>query len=179
LPAGLVLRLALDTPLDSQKIAVGDPVTATLKAEVRHKGKVLVPEGVRVNGRVRRMERYNDPEAHCILGVEFSALELPGSRARFFAELQDVAKAPGLERMLVFTRDRRGPYSDGRIGSWLQSTEAWRVFTPDLPGVGTFFVRGERFELPAGFETVWRTAAIQARQAPKPVRDIPQPPPVR
>jgi hypothetical protein len=122
------------------------------------------------------MERYDDPEPYCVLGVEFSAVELRGSRARFFAELQDVAKAQGLERMLFFTRDHSARSSDGRIGSWPHSTEMWRIFTPDLPGVGTFFVRGERFELPAGLEMVWRTAAIEARQPPKPVRDIPRAP---
>jgi hypothetical protein len=176
LPSRLVLRLALDGPLDSEKIAIGDPVRARLKGELRQKGKTVAPDGARVSGRVRRLERYDEPEPYCIVGLEFSAVELPDRRARFFAELREVAKAPGVEGLLIFTRDRSGPYSAGGIGSWLQDTKTWRIFTPDLPGVGTFFVRGGRFELPAGFETVWRTAALKAREAP--VRDIPQPAPV-
>jgi hypothetical protein len=32
-----------------------------------------------------------------------------------------------------------------------------RVWTQEVPGVGTFFVRGAHFSLPPGFKAVWKT----------------------
>jgi hypothetical protein len=36
-------------------------------------------------------------------------------------------------------------------------TDRVRIFTQEVPGVGTFFVRGSHFSLPPGFQTVWKT----------------------
>lgn len=36
----------------------------------------------------------------------------------------------------------------------------WADRLPDLPGVGSFFIRGGRFSLPAGFRMVWKTRAL-------------------
>jgi hypothetical protein len=38
--------------------------------------------------------------------------------------------------------------------------------TQELPGVGTFFVRGSSFSLPPGFKTMWKTELYPLPAAP-------------
>jgi uncharacterized cupin superfamily protein len=44
-----------------------------------------------------------------------------------------------------------------RMSGQVRVTEGEKLTLPDLPGVGSFFIRGDRLLLPAGFQMVWRT----------------------
>jgi hypothetical protein len=39
----------------------------------------------------------------------------------------------------------------------LVDTHNQRIWTHEVPGVGTFFIRGSSVSLPSGFKTVWKT----------------------
>ena len=85
-----------------------------------------------VSGRLRRLEKYTDESPYFVVGLEFSEVDFPGNRARFFAELQQVTPAAGLERIA-------------------------KMPSSHLPGVGTVSVRGGGLRLAAGLRMVWKT----------------------
>lgn len=154
LPPGLIVPVVLDAPLDSDKIFVGQLVRGHVRDEVLVNARPVVPAGAAVKGRVRRLEKYNDPSPYFVVGLEFTEVEFPGGRARLFAELQQIQNVSGLERHLQYSKVRSTDTIDrGRTTS--ESTET--IWTRDLPGVGTFFMKGARFELPKGMWMLWKT----------------------
>ena len=129
------------------------------------KGKVLVPEGALVKGRIRRLERYSDAGDYFIVALEFTRVETPGGTLRFYADLQDVDRRGGAEMVLVnTTRVERG--ESGSAAVTLDNAYSQRIWTQELPGVGTFFVRGSSFSLPPGFKTTWKTELYPLPAAP-------------
>jgi hypothetical protein len=125
------------------------------------KGKVLVPEGALVEGRIRRLERYSDAGDYFIVALEFTGLETPGGNLRFYADLQDVDRREGAE--MVLDNTTRAEPGEFRSAGPRFNAVTWdnayrqRIWTHEVPGVGTFFVRGPNFSLPPGFKTVWKT----------------------
>src|SRR5579872_741907 len=90
LVAGMHLKLAFVSPLDLQSAHVGDPLAALVTADVDRKGKVLIPSGARILGRLRRIEKRAGEPRRILLTLEFSQIESTGFRARFFADLHSV-----------------------------------------------------------------------------------------
>ncbi|MGD0868981.1 MAG: hypothetical protein ABSB88_05475 [Bryobacteraceae bacterium] len=117
------------------------------------KGKVLVPEGALVKGRIRRLERYSDAGDYFILALEFTRIETPSASLRFYSELQDVDRPEGVDMILVSTSAERFQWGMNKSSK----IDHVRVWTQEVPGVGTFFVRGAHFSLPPGFKAVWKT----------------------
>ena len=158
LPPGLRITIALSAPLDDHA-PVGSLIDAKVAASVMQKGKVLIPEGALVKGRIRRLERYSDAGDYFIVALEFMQIETPSASLRFYSELQDVDRPEGVETMLITTRVERGefPWSQNHTDMKWSKTDRARIFTQEVPGVGTFFVRGSHFSLPPGFKTVWKT----------------------
>jgi len=150
LPAGLVVTLALVTPIGGKDL-VGSPISARVLAPVRHKGRVTIAEGAIVHGRIRRLEHYEDQGGYFVVGLEFTDVE-PGGFT-FYADLQEVETSAGAERELRKSTTERTVVRNG----WQEKTTTNHIWIYDLPGVGTFFVRGNRLNLPAGLKTVWKT----------------------
>jgi hypothetical protein len=138
LPAGLAVTIRL-TAAVTDAMAVGEMVEGVVAGKVSYRGGVLIEDGAKVRGRVRRMDRPRDGEDYFVLGLEFTEIEGVGLRYRLWADLQDLDRATGVEMRL----------RNGGETIWL----------PDLPGVGCFFVRGRRVDLPKGFRMTWRTRA--------------------
>jgi hypothetical protein len=160
LPRELSIAVALRTPLDD-RASVGALIQGKVIGSVTQKGKVLVPDGALVEGRIRRLERYSDAGDYFIVALEFTRLETPGGNLRFYADLQDVDRREGAEMVLRNTTlvESGGFQSTSqRLNSvtW-DKTSSQRIWTHEVPGVGTFFVRGASFSLPPGFKTVWKT----------------------
>ena len=151
LPAGVLLSTRLEVPVDSADAAVGDAVRAIVDADVRQNGELLVPKGAVVTGRLRRMERKIVPVPHFILGVEFTDIEFSQRRARITLELQELGRIFGLEQVLTLT------HAQGR-GS--RGTVIETIHADPQPGVGTFFMKGDRFRLPRGLRMVWKTVPL-------------------
>lgn len=152
LPAGLIVPVTLTTPLTGDS-AVGTLLEGRIAGNVALKGRVIVPAGSAIHGRLRRLERYADNGGYFIAGLEFTEVDVGGSPLRFYADLQSASGAAGLE-WLVSTGGTRMT----NLG-WESITE--NVRTTDLPGVGSFFIRGSKFSLPAGFKMQWKTRALQ------------------
>ena len=107
-------------------------ISAKVHSDVKHKGVVIVPKGALVSGRLRRLEKYTDESPYFVVGLEFSEVDFPGNRVRFFAELQQIAPPAGRERIA-------------------------KMPSSHLPGVGTVSVRGGALRLAAGLHMVWKT----------------------
>lgn len=148
IPALLAVTVRLTTPV-SDRDAVGSLIEGKIAGNVMHKGKLLIPDGAVVKGRIRRLDRYQRGGAF-IVGLEFTEVENPGSGPwQFYADLLSMDKDPSIhatlsERVMV-------PRWNGF------STRDTTVIARELPGVATFFATGESFTVPAGFGMTWRT----------------------
>ena len=118
---------------------MGEQIEGRVLGNVVSKGAVVVRDGAIVRGRLRGLHRSGDAPGYWVVSLELTDVD---SR-RFFAELLEVQNVGGAMRTV------------GGLGSPMT------VKIEDLPGIGSFFVKGEKFELPAGFRTVWRTRALQ------------------
>jgi hypothetical protein len=150
-PAGLLLTLELAAEIDSQSASVGDPITARLESDVNRKADIVIPKGAVVRGRIRRLERSVEGAPHFVVGLEFSDLEFADKRARFLGRLESAQEIAGLKWSLA---------KSTRIANTGQTEN---LYPREIPGVGTFFMTGDRFRLPAGMRMVWRTIAITYR----------------
>jgi hypothetical protein len=149
LPPGIVFHTRLETPIDSQTSAVGDPLRATVARDIKSRDQILVPAGAVLAGRIRRLERYPSPTPYFAVALEFYAVESDGRRARLFAELDDIDPLHGLFwRSTHFSESRRRSIAERAI----------LAHSPKWSGVGTFFYWGSRLRLPAGLRLSWRTA---------------------
>ena len=138
LPPGLTIAIDLMTELSASD-PIGKLIEGRVAMNIIVKKEVVVPAGATVHGRLRRLERRGD---YFVLGLEFTQLDLPGGPVRFYALLYDIAEKGPIQ----FTRPNAKP--------------PFRVNEADLPyvaGVASFFVKGERLELPKNLRTVWTT----------------------
>ncbi len=141
--AGLTVPLALWTPLtDAQP--VGSLIEARVSADVKAKGRLVLPSGTIVHGRLRRLERQ---DGHFIVGLEFTEIETAAGPVRFYANLQDIDK----RAKFVLRNLTRGPRGQ------LQKEDIYP--SRYLPGVAIFFVEGRQLDLPKGFTSVWKTTS--------------------
>jgi hypothetical protein len=143
----LLINVQLTTSI-SDKDTVGTLIEGKVSDDVLRKGKILIPNGSVVRGRIRRLERYQRGGAF-IVGLEFTEVEVRGALLPFYADLLRIDKNPRIQPTLserVLVRDRAG----------VQTREE-TITLPELPGVASFFVSGMTFTVPSGFRMVWRT----------------------
>src|SRR5262249_60446520 len=136
-------------------MTVGWLLDGVVAANVPAKGRVLMAAGSPVRGRVRRLERYTDPPPHFVVALEFTEVELLGIRHRFYADLIGFDSGQGVEETLSTPPKSESinlPYG----GRQVKSTTETLSFS-NLPGVATFFFRGDKLDLHPGFRTVWKT----------------------
>src|SRR5258708_4596147 len=93
LPPGLILVTHLATEIRSELSRVGDRITATVVREARWKGRLIVPEGATLAGRIRAIEWSGVPTGAFTLALEFSEVQIGSRKARFFGRLTEV-KSP-------------------------------------------------------------------------------------
>ena len=141
----------------TEKTAVGALIEGVVEGNVLRKRSVLIPDGSPVRGRVRRLEWNEDHGGYFIVGLEFTDIEAAGTRYRFFADLQDMDRLPGLRQSIRTSKQETYVLPNGGGGT-LMSGES--VILPDLPGVGSFFVQARRLDLPPGFRMTWKTRAL-------------------
>ena len=77
LPAGTLLRLALETPLSSETAVTGDAASAETTSPVRIEGVEAVPAGSRLTGRVTHASSAAQSAGRGEMTLEFDWLELP------------------------------------------------------------------------------------------------------
>ncbi|MCU1237064.1 MAG: hypothetical protein JWP63_5031 [Candidatus Solibacter sp.] len=145
----LDITTRLTTAITS-KTSVGSLITATVSGNVPRNGAVLIPDGATVRGLVRRLEFNAEKGGYYIVGVEFTDIEAGSLRYRFSADLKTLEPVPGVDFTLVIDTTQNKQVAG--------STEILSL--PDLPGVGVFFVRGPKLDLPKGFRMTWKTRPL-------------------
>jgi hypothetical protein len=140
IPASLLFTVELTTSI-SDKNSVGTLIEGKVSGDVLRKGKIVIPRGSVVRGRIRRLERSPEGGAF-ILGLEFTEVDAPGGSLPFYADLLRIEKNPGLQPV----------FSEQVLVSYRET-----ITLPELPGVASFLVSGTTFTLPRGFRMVWRT----------------------
>jgi len=150
IPALLMVAIRLTTPVTENE-AVGTLIEGRTDGAVMNKGRVVVPNGTLVRGRIRRLEHYRDGQ-HFIVGLEFTEIDLAGGPRPFYADLLRMDRLPGVDAMLSDSVVVLTPAG--------VEVEPEQITLPELPGVASFFIHGPKFTLPAGFGTVWRTRSI-------------------
>jgi hypothetical protein len=141
MPAGLTLQVNLETPIAGGVSAVGDPVTAILKKDVKLGSGLVAPKGAFLHGRIIALRRQDVQQAGWVIGFDFSELEWENTRAVLSAELvatptiQFAASGSALLRSAIARAARES---------------------------GTFFVPGHRLAVRRGFPMEWRTRPLEA-----------------
>ena len=138
IPALLKVTVELTTPVSSEDV-VGKLIAGRISTNVSKNGKLVLPAGAVVHGRIRRLENFDANT--WIIGLEFTEVETPAGRQLFYADLLDIDNSKLLKL-------KHG-----------ETTHAGTVNIKlhDVPGVAAFFASGQTFREPAGFHTVWRT----------------------
>jgi len=149
-PPLLEITILLATPV-SDKDFVGSLIEGKISGDIVRKGKVVIPDGSVVRGRIRALDHYPDFGAFAV-GLEFTDVEVGGESMQFYADFLRVEKNPRIVTSLSREIFLRGN-DPGRPAAKV-------IPHPELPGVASFFVKGAYFTLPAGFRTVWRTRAL-------------------
>ncbi|MGA2597389.1 MAG: hypothetical protein ABSH09_10425 [Bryobacteraceae bacterium] len=147
-PPFLPVTLQLTTAITDHD-SVGTLIEAKVSGDVLRKGKIVIPDGAIVHGRIRRLERYNGG-ADFIVGLEFTEVEVNGESLRFYADLLRLDRLPGIRTTLP------DPAVVKSTGKYVTQ----KITLPDLPGVASFFVAGATLTIAPGFRTVWRTRGV-------------------
>ncbi len=145
LPDGVQLDLLLETPINSEESAVGDPITARPDRAIRASG-VSIPTGATVSGRILGLEQYFEPEDYFIVSLEFTSLTFGDKRAQFHARL--VGPRPQDDRRLTIN----GVNMDHPIPSGLDILDS-------APGAGVFRVLAGKLRLSRGLPMTWKTTS--------------------
>ena len=138
LPVGLEIAVALTAPV-GEDAAVGAAIEGVVTADVKNGRKTAMPAGAPLHGRIRSLERHNESGGYFAIGLEFTEIEINGARARFYADMVRADQITGLEYLLT-------SHSSSQIAGLGSEISSERVSIPDLPGVGSFFLRRDRLE---------------------------------
>jgi hypothetical protein len=92
---GLTIPLRLETPV-TEKLQPGAPVEAVVAGDVKSKSAILIPDGARVHGRLRRLESSAETGDAYTVSLEFIAIETSNAQVRFFADLQQAEGAQSI-----------------------------------------------------------------------------------
>jgi hypothetical protein len=119
LPSGTVLAAELRTPLHTATTVVGDRFAARLTQAVAAGGRVVIPVGTVVEGRVSHVGNASEPGYIAFLRLEARKIQMTdGHRLRMRADVLDVT---GQE---VVERGRDGRRSEARRGGTPLSSAA-------------------------------------------------------
>jgi hypothetical protein len=131
LPRGLALESKLDQPLDFKTVALGDTVTATLTAPAKKDGRILIPRGAILEGRVREFARV--ARGFVALAIEMTGVRVQGTQSPVSLDLFRVDAGTLAREMAVV------PPSD------------------DKPGAAIVIRTRQLTRLPAGLRLYWKT----------------------
>ncbi|MGH7247398.1 MAG: hypothetical protein ACREH9_04765, partial [Pseudomonadota bacterium] len=151
-PAGVWVEAELDRKIDSRTAAEGDPVNAVVGHDVKHNGRVAIPKGAVLAGRITRLENWGDMFA---VEIAFSSIEFSGGQGVFSAELKEAGTGGG-DPLLV------GPNGERWRHSSMRGLEDTRRRDP-APHTNTFYIPGGGVKLPRGFRMLWWTLPAPAR----------------
>ena len=128
-PADLTLETRLRDTIDNATAARGDVVYATVAADVKKSGVVIVPKGAVLTGRITQLETHTQRGAVYLgVGLLFHTIEFSTRRGEFSAGVEEAGIGPSY----VMARNRQ-------------------------TGEKLLYVKGQSERLPAGTRLVLRT----------------------
>ena len=96
LPANLAIEAALRDSIENSKVARGDLVNATVISDVKKAGRVLVPKGAVVTGRITRVSTYSARSlVYFGIGVRFRSIEFRGRHGTLSADVDSAGVGKG------------------------------------------------------------------------------------
>ena len=150
LPAGLDVEMALEGPLESAKLAIGDPARAVAVRDVKKEGTVVLPKGARFTGRITRIEKRMESFEYLVVGVCLDRVEFEGRRGAFHGKLQSAGIS---DRYFV-------PFVDSVGGPLTIFNNLRRApFLMPKPDEGVFLIRGGHQRIPERTRLMWQTAS--------------------
>lgn len=176
IPAGVVLPVRLETPIDSKTARVGTRVEAILMENVPYGADALLPAGAVLSGRLRRLEYYGGADSYYAVGIEFQELMFGSHRAVVALSLERVAnnvvgagraqpvtwtggstfKRPPIQGVFKDMRDKETGRPD------ITENTADRFVGHELFGVGVVYVQlnnTDLLRLAPGLQMAWRTVS--------------------
>ena len=78
IPEQLEVEIELETAIDSDASAVGDLVKAKVRGNVKEHGRILVPKGTEITGRIRVLRKVG---SSYVLDINFLSLDFDGGHA--------------------------------------------------------------------------------------------------
>lgn len=79
-PAGTILYVRLKTPVSTATSKVNQAVTATVERQVLANGKVVVPLGAELGGKIEKLHSSTGPDDASTMVINFTQLTLPGEK---------------------------------------------------------------------------------------------------
>lgn len=143
-PAGTVFEVALDTPLDPQNAAIGEPVAARV---VRVKGDAAVAPGAMLRGRLVRVEREVTQSPVYHLGLEFDTLDAGSGALPLSATMESAGPAAGLIRQTRHMEPTFIKGSKGRMDVLVREVQK---------GQGILLWEARQGPVPKGLKMTWR-----------------------
>ena len=97
LAAGTAISAELDKSLDSKKAKAGEAVTARTTEAIKEDGKVVIPKGTKLTGRVVRASARSKGDSDSTLGLQFDRAELKsGQEIALQVNIQAMSAPPGV-----------------------------------------------------------------------------------
>ena len=148
-PPNVRLELALQHEVVLRSAAVGDPVTAVLKKNLRLPDGTTVPKDSLVHGRIASLREQNfNRYPGMAIGLKFFEIESAGTRVQMSATLEDIQTAqPGFRSRTAFfgNGSMTRPENEAMFGS-------------------IFFVQSNVQRLERGLRMIWRTKVSEDNQ---------------
>jgi len=162
LPAKLDLQTVLTEAIDERTTVQGTRLSFTVTRDVKEKGKVIVPKGAAIQGRVTRIIRQAYPieiseglKAYYLVGIRLDTVTAGRDNFQLVANLENLGPWPdAMTNSIYFV-----PYSHdpNRWGTYDEWRTVFIVPKPD-PGESFLGVIGEFLRLPGHFVMYWSTA---------------------
>ena len=151
IPAGTELQLVLESGLSSATSRVGDPVTARVARATSPDGRVLLPGGTILKGRVYRAEAAGRVSGKSRLAVDFDRIVVRGVEHRLDTTAIDVEgpDSHGKDAAIIGGSTVGGAIIGGILGGGKGAKKGAVVGV--LGGTGAVLAtRGKDVEIPAG-----------------------------
>jgi len=152
-PPFLQVTIELTKPITNTD-SVGSLIHGKVAGDVIRKGRVVVPDGSLIHGRIRALDHYPDLGVFAV-GLEFTDVEVGGDSMPFYADFLRVNEDPRIS-LRVWTHGKNNPRTMDKV----RTVDNLVITQPELPGVASFYVKGANFTLSPGFRMVWRTRGL-------------------
>ncbi len=153
LPENLTIPLRLDAPVEFNRAAVGDPISAIVDANVAQHGRRWIEKGATVSGRIRRLERHQE---YVVMDLEFSEILQEGVRLRFNGIMYRCDLGEEVKAIASPSLAGVSGRSLGRAEVPIIPQDGY--VRSSVPGIATFVLRTKPYRIPGGFRMVWKTS---------------------